>query len=78
MAGLFGGGSSSPSSGGSILDGGLPKPKVVRMPTETDPSILEASKRARSAALKRTGRFSTILTDHLNQTVGSSGSALGA
>lgn len=78
MSGLFGGGGSSPSPHAGILDGGLPKPRVVRMPTETDPSILEASKRLRENALKRTGRMSTILTDQLNRTVGSSGSSLGA
>lgn len=80
MSGLFGGGSSPsyPGQGAGILDGGMPKPKVVRMPTETDPSVLAAAQRLRSAALKRTGRMSTILTDQLNQTVGSSGSALGA
>jgi hypothetical protein len=43
----------------------LPKPKPVRMPTEIDPVILEAQKRTREAALKRRGRLSTLLTDHI-------------
>lgn len=76
MAGLFGGDSAPTQS--NPINMMLPKPKVVRMPTETDPSIVNAAQRARSMALKRTGRLSTILTDQLNRTVGSSGSALGA
>ena len=43
----------------------LPEPKVVRMPTETDPDILAAGQRTRKAALARKGRLSTILTDTL-------------
>jgi hypothetical protein len=53
-------------------------PKPVRMPTETDPSILDAAKRNRAAAYNRTGRLSTIMTDNLQNTVGSSGQKLGA
>jgi hypothetical protein len=56
----------------------LPKPRVTRMPTETDPSILEAAKRTRKAAMMRSGRMSTIMTDNLQSTIGSSGSTLGA
>lgn len=48
------------------------------MPTETDPSILEAAKRTRRAALQRTGRLSTILTDQTGDAIGSSGQTLGA
>jgi hypothetical protein len=48
------------------------------MPTETDPSIMEASKRSRRAAMARHGRQSTILTDQLQETIGSSGQKLGA
>lgn len=55
-----------------------PAPKVTRMPAETDPSIVQAAQRTRKAALARTGRQSTILTDALRDTVGSSGQALGA
>lgn len=53
-------------------------PRVVRMPTETDPDILAAQQRTRQAAMRRTGRQSTILTDNTRDTVGSSGRALGA
>jgi hypothetical protein len=53
-------------------------PRVVRMPTETDPSIIAAQQRTRMASMRRTGRNSTILTDGMRDTVGSSGQALGA
>ena len=43
----------------------LPEPRAVRMPTETDPSVLAAGQRTRKAALARKGRLSTILTDTL-------------
>lgn len=56
----------------------LPEPKVIRQPTETDPSVLAASQRTRQAAMRRSGRLSTIMTDQLQGTVGSSGSKLGA
>ena len=56
----------------------LPTPKVTRMPTETDPSILEAAKRTRRAAMQRSGRLSTILTDQTGDVIGSSGKTLGA
>jgi hypothetical protein len=55
----------------------LPEPKVVRMPTEMDPSVLAAATRTREAAMKRRGRMSTIMTDSL-QDIGSSGQKLGA
>jgi hypothetical protein len=54
------------------------KPKPVRMPTEDDPEMLEAAKRTRRSALQRKGRLSTIMTDGLKETVGSSGQSLGA
>jgi hypothetical protein len=72
MSGLFGG------SSGGVAQQPLPTPKVTRMPTETDPSIMEASKRSRRAAMARHGRQSTILTDQLQETIGSSGQKLGA
>jgi hypothetical protein len=53
-------------------------PRVVRMPTETDPSIVAAQQRTRAAAMRRAGRMSTILTDNTRETVGSSGQSLGA
>ena len=53
-------------------------PRVTRMPTETDPSIVTAAQRTRKAALARTGRLSTIMTDSTSDTVGSSGRTLGA
>ena len=55
-----------------------PAPRVTRMPTETDPSILAAAQRTRRAAMSRSGRLSTILTDQTRETVGSSGQRLGA
>lgn len=70
MAGLFGGGAPAPQP--------LPEPKTTRMPVETDPRIIAAGKRTREAALARTGRMSTILTDQTNQTIGSGGQKLGA
>lgn len=56
----------------------IPVPKPVRMPTRRDPSIENAAKKTRMAALRRRGRLSTILTDQTKQTVGSSGTDLGA
>lgn len=55
-----------------------PVPRITRMPTETDPSILEAAQRTRKKALERTGRLSTIMTDQTRDVVGSSGQSLGA
>ena len=57
-------------------------PKPVRMPDETDPSLVAAGKRTRDSALRRKGRLSTILTDSLQGTSGvpmggSSGDSLG-
>lgn len=54
------------------------EPEVVRMPTETDPSIIAAGERTKAAAMRRKGRMSTILTDMTQGTVGSSGQRLGA
>ena len=56
----------------------LPEPRVTRMPTETDPSVLAAATRTREAAMKRKGRLSTIMTDNAQETIGSSGMKLGA
>jgi hypothetical protein len=48
-----------------------PPPKPVRMPTETDPSVLAAAERAKLATQQRRGRQSTIMTDSLkSQTLG--------
>jgi len=69
---LFGGGSAGQ------MASQLPTPKAQRMPTETDPEVLAAAKRTRDAAMQRRGRMSTIMTDQLQSTVGSSGSKLGA
>jgi hypothetical protein len=72
MAKLFGGGA------GAMAQTPLPTPKVHRMPIETDPTVLAASQRSREAAMRRRGRMSTIMTDSLQSTVGSSGQKLGA
>lgn len=53
-------------------------PKPVRMPTEIDPEIQAAAQRTRSAAMRRRGRLSTILTDQTRAVTGSSGQKLGA
>lgn len=57
-------------------------PKPVRMPTETDPNIVEAGLRTRRSAMQRSGRLSTILSDNLGggqgSSIGSSGKYLGA
>ena len=53
MSGLFGG-SSKP-----------PPPKVVRMPVESDATVLAARERAKQEARRRSGRLSTILSDSL-------------
>ena len=45
-------------------------PKATRMPVESDPDVLAAGARAREAAMKRTGRQSTILTDNLKNVAG--------
>ena len=65
--GLFGGGVQMP-----------PPPKVVRMPTEDDPSQRAAAMRFRESTRRRKGRESTILTQQLNDAIGSSGQKLGA
>jgi hypothetical protein len=56
----------------------LPEPKPVRMPTMADPSLLEAAQRRREEILRRKGRMSTILSDNLRESTGSSGQKLGA
>jgi hypothetical protein len=83
MSGLFGGGGGNGGGGGVMqsiasMIPSLPKPRVTRMPTETDPSVLAAARRTRQSALKSKGRLSTIMTDQTQDTVGSSGTALGA
>lgn len=64
---FFSGGESNPTSNffnQLQQQPALPKPKVRRMPTETDPAVLAAAQRTRKAALERKGRLSTILTDN--------------
>lgn len=56
----------------------LPTPKKVRMPTMSDDVTRSAAERTRSAALKRRGRQSTIMTDQTKSITGSSGAKLGA
>lgn len=62
MGKLFGGSTAAP-----------PAPPVVRMPVQTDPSILTAGARSRAEAMKRMGRLSTILSDSTASLTGSSG-----
>lgn len=64
MGKLFGGGSKPAAP---------PPAPVVRMPVETDPSVLAAGERARAEARRRSGRLSTILSDNLRGLTGSSG-----
>lgn len=40
-----------------------PAARPIRMPNENDPMMMEAAKRTREAAMRRTGRMSTMLTD---------------
>jgi hypothetical protein len=61
MSGLFGGGRKPEP------------PKVVRMPVPSDATVLAARERARLAALRRSGRLSTILSDSLQSATGSTG-----
>lgn len=68
MGGLFGKPKAPPVQHG----------KTVRMATEQDPEILAATQRTKLDALRRAGRQSTILTDALRTTTGSSGQKLGA
>jgi hypothetical protein len=76
---LFSGGGETPAAGPTIITNeGPKKPRATRMPSETDPAMLEAAQRTRSAALQRRGRLSTIMTDSSRDTVGSSGRSLGA
>lgn len=68
-----------PAPGPTIITGPEPtKPRKTRMPSEGDPAMLEAAQRTRKAAMMRRGRASTIMTDNLRDTVGSSGQKLGA
>lgn len=50
------------------------KPKPVRMPNPNDPEILKKGKRIKQAAVGRSGRQATLLTDAFrgqgNQTLG--------
>lgn len=62
MGNLFGGGGSTPAA-----------PKVVRMPTQNNPTVLAAQRRTQEAAKNRGGRDSTILTDALRSMTGSAG-----
>ena len=69
MRGLMGGGQSQSA---------IPaKPRVVRMPTNSDPSVLAAGARARSNLLRSKGRLSTIMTD-MTRSITGSGGRLGA
>ena len=85
MSSLFGGGSSSSATqqvasqvASSPTITQLPKPRVTRMPTDSDPAALAAAQRSRRAALQRQGRLSTILTDQTQEMIGSGGRSLGA
>lgn len=60
MGGLFGGGKTET----------VREPRVQRMPVEQDPAFEAAASRKKKAALARTGRQSTILTDQTSDTVG--------
>jgi hypothetical protein len=74
MSSLFGGGQQQQK-----VDIPPPSvPRTLRMPTQDDPDVLAAQQRVRQAALMRTGRLSTILTDQTKSTTGSSGQKLGA
>ncbi len=53
-------------------------PRTIRMPTQDDPDVLAAAQRTRAAAMSRTGRLSTILTDQTKATTGGTGQKLGA
>lgn len=55
-----------------------PAPRPIRMPNENDPTMIEAAKRTREAAMKRTGRMSTMLTDATQESVGAASQKLGA
>ena len=71
MGGIFGGSPKIPDLPP------IPKPKVVRLPTPDDPESIERQRRIKQAALRRGGRGSTILTEGLGKSVGSSGQTLG-
>ena len=75
---LFKGPSQSATPSTIAAPAALPSPRVTRMPSESDPSVLAAAQRTRRAALRRHGRMSTIMTDQTRETVGSSGQSLGA
>jgi hypothetical protein len=55
----------------------MPEVKTVRMPKPTDPEMEAAAKRTREAAMRRSGRMSTILSDQLQDKTRSSGKYLG-
>jgi hypothetical protein len=58
--------------------GGDKGASMKRMPTMGDPDVEAAALRARAAALRRTGRLSTILTDQTRDVVGYGAGKLGA
>ena len=68
MGALFGGGKTQEPQ----------NPRTIRMPTQDDPDVLAAAQRTRAAAMSRTGRLSTILTDQTKATTGTPGQKLGA
>jgi hypothetical protein len=70
MTALFG--------GGDVKQPEPTSPKTIRMPTQDDPDVLAAAQRTRQAALARTGRLSTILTDQTKATTGGTSQKLGA
>lgn len=88
MGGMFS--QPKPSGGGAttiVQNPAAPAVKPVRMPTMDDPTVVAAADRARSAALKRKGRLSTIMSDRTKSVGnpapvaagnGSSGRSLGA
>lgn len=50
-----------------------PTPRVIRMPTSSDPSVLAAGQRARNNIRGRKGRLSTILSQATRSLTGSGG-----
>jgi hypothetical protein len=66
---------------GSLFSPKVPQqqsPKKVRMPSEQDPEVLDAAARTRADVARRGGFASTILSENLQKTAGSSGQKLGA
>lgn len=70
MKSMFGGGAPAQTAA-------PPRPRVVRMPTSSDPSVLAAGTRARQNLQRGRGRLSTILTDMTRGTMTGSGGKLG-